>query len=364
LSKKLKPEPKLSVAKRQPPRWQRERNMVLIIWIVIPLIIVMALGLVGFWGYNTYVGVWTQPIVEIGNETIGNATAGNVTTGNVTVLDMRYFVKMLRFYYILNSQGNIDATSFPYQILQQVENNELVRQAAPGLGIQVSPDEVTEEINNGLISSAAGEGNTTGNITGNITLPQTDLGKMYQQWLNYIRLSNSEYRQVVEASILTQKLSDQFKQNVPTEAKQVHVYAIQVDNEGNATEVENRLQNGEDFATLAAEYSTDETTKEYGGDLGWVPEGILSIAIDLQVDQAAFSLSAGNVSQPIQTSNGYYVIKVAEIDDNRPIDDQYREMLASNELNNWFEKQRNTNEIREYLTQTKATWAMNHIAIS
>ncbi len=96
MSRKLKPKPKLSVAKRQPPRWQHERNMVLIIWIVIPLAIALALGLVGYWSYDTYVAAWTQPVVKIGNETIGNATAGNVTKGNVTVLDMRYFVKMLR----------------------------------------------------------------------------------------------------------------------------------------------------------------------------------------------------------------------------------------------------------------------------
>lgn len=356
MSRKLKPKPKLSVAKRQPPRWQHERNLTLIVWIVIPLAIALALGLVGYWSYNTYVAAWTQPVVKIGNETIGNATAGNVTKGNVTVLDMRYFVKMLR-YYSLVSTGNISSTSFPYQVLQWVENDELVRQAAPGLAIQVTTDEVTAKINNDLISSVGGGGNSTGNITGNITLPQTDLGKMYQQWLNYIRLSDSEYRHLVEATLLTQKLSDQITQSVPTEAKQVHVYAIKVDTEGNATEVEKRLQNGEDFATLAAEVSTDETTKQYGGDLGWVPQGILIS----ELDQAAFSLAEGNVSEPIVSTNGYYIIKVAGIED-RPIDDQYRQMLASTAFTNWFEEQRNIVEIKDYyLTQAKATWAMNHI---
>jgi foldase protein PrsA len=357
LSKKLKPQPKLSVAKRQPPRWQHERNLTLIVWIVIPLVIALALGLVGYWGYNTYVAAWTQPIAKIGNETIGNATAGNVTKGNVTVIDMRYYVKMLRFY-SLSSTGNTDASTFPSQVLYQLENDELVRQAAPGLGIQATPDEVTEKINNDLISSAGGGGNTTGNITGNITLPQTDLGKMYQQWLNYIRLSDSEYRQFVEDTLLTQKLNDQITQNVPTEGKQVDVYAIQVANEGNATEVENKLNNGEDFATVAEEYSLDNTTKQNGGDLGWLPQGILLP----ELDQAAFSLAAGNVSQPILASNGYYyVIKVAEIDNNRPIDEQYQQILASNEFTNWFTEERNIIEIREYLDQTKATWAMNHI---
>jgi foldase protein PrsA len=331
--------------------------MVLIIWIVIPLVIALALGLVGYWSYNTYVAAWTQPVVKIGNETIGNATAGNVTKGNVTVLDMRYFVKMLRLY-SLGSEGNISSTTFPYQALQQIENDELLRQAAPGLGIQVTSNEVTETINGYLTSSAGGGGNTTGNVTGNITLPQTDLGKMYQQWLDQTRLSDSEYRQVVEAILLTQKLKEQLKEkNVPTEAKQVYLYVIKVDNEGNATEVEKRLQNGEDFATLAAEVSTDETTKQYGGNLGWMPQGVLIS----ELDQAAFSLAAGNVSEPIVSTNGYYIIKVSEIDENRVIDDQYREILASNAFTNWFKEQRNIVEIREYLSQAKATWAMNHI---
>ncbi len=181
---------------------------------------------------------------------------------------------------------------------------------------------------------------------------------MYQQWLNYIHLSDSEYRQVVEAALLTQKLNDQIKQNIPTEGKQVHVYAIKAANEGNATEVENLLKNGGNFTTVAAEYSTDATTKQYGGDLGWVPQGILLP----ELDQAAFSLPAGNVSEPIVSTKGYYIIKVAEIDNNRPIDNQYRQILASTAFNNWFTEQRKVVEIRDYyLTQAKVTWAMNHI---
>jgi parvulin-like peptidyl-prolyl isomerase len=330
--------------------------LTLIVWIVIPLAIALALGLVGYWSYDTYVAAWTQPVVKIGNETIGNATAGNVTKGNVTVLDMRYYVKMLRFY-SLSSTGNTDATTFPYQVLQQLEDNELVIQAAPGLGIQATPDEVTKKINDDLTSSVTGGGNTTGNTTGNITLTPTDLAKMYQQLLNYVRLSDSEYRHYVEATLLTQKLNDQIKQSVPTEGKQVHVYAIKVDNQGNATEIETKLKNGEDFSTLAAEYSTDNTTKQYGGDIGWVPQGLLLP----ELDQAAFSLAAGNVSEPIVTTTGYYIIKVAEIDNNKTIDDYYRGILASNAFTNWFKEQRKIVEIREDLSQDKATWAMNHI---
>jgi len=361
LSRKLKPEPKLSVAKRKPPRWQYERNLTLIIWIVIPLIIALAVGLVGYWGYDTYVAVWNQPIAKIGNDTItiGNGTASRVVKGNVTTLDMRYYVKMLRLYSLTG--GNTSSSSFPYQVLQQMENDVLVSRAAPGLGLQVTRNEITAKINNDLISSVGGgntTGNSTANITGNITLPQSDLGKLYQQWLDYVKLTDSEYRQVIGDALLTQKLQDQITQSIPTEGKQVHLYAIVVPNEGNATEVENLLKNGGNFTTIAEEYSTDETTKQYGGDLGWVPQGILLP----EIDQVAFSLPEGNISAPIVSTNGYYIIKVAEIDNNRTIDEQYRQMLANTAYNNWFTEQRKLVRIIEYLNQTKATWAMNHIS--
>jgi parvulin-like peptidyl-prolyl isomerase len=357
LSRKLKPEPKLSVAKRKPPRWQYERNLTVVIWIAIPLIILLALGLVGYWGYDTYVGVWNQPIVKIGNQTIVDPTTGNTVKGDVTTLDMRYFVKLLRLY-TLTSQGNTTSSSFPYQVLQQIENDELVKRAAPGLAIYVSQDEVTAKINENLISSAQSGGNSTGNITGNITQPQTDLGKIYKQWLDYVHLTDTEYRQVVEGTLLTQKLNDQITQSIPTEGKQAHVYAIVLANEGNATAVENLLKSGGNFTQIAEEYSTDETSRQNGGDLGWLPQGILIP----ELDKAAFSLPAGNISEPIVSTNGYYIIKVAEIDNNRPIEDQYRQMLASTAYNNWFTEQRKLVQIIEYLNQTNATWATNHIS--
>jgi foldase protein PrsA len=324
-----------------------------------PLVIAVAVGLMGYWAYNTYVAAWTQPIAKIGNETIINPTTGKEIKGNVTVIDMRYYVKMLRFYSLYSTGNNTDATTFPYDVLRTIENTKLVTRAAPQLGLQVTPDEVTDRINNDMISLAGGGGNSTGNITGNITLPETDLGKIYQQWLNYVRLSDSEYRNYVEDTLLTDKLDEQITQSIPTEGKQVHVYAIQLANEGNATEVIDKLNNGGDFATLAAEYSLDEASKQDGGDLGWVPQGILFP----ELDQAAFSLAAGNVSQPLLASNGYYyVIKAAEIEENRPIDEQFREILASTAYSNWFTEQRNVTEIREYLNKTKADWAVNHIA--
>jgi hypothetical protein len=43
------------------------------------------------------------------------------------------------------------------------------------------------------------------------------------------------------------------------------------------------------------------------------------------------------------------------------VGETYQQMLAYNAFTNWFTEQRNATEIREYLDQTKITWALNHV---
>ncbi len=380
MSKKLKPKPKVTVAKRVPPRWQRERNLVLIAWILIPLTIALAVGLVGYWSYDTYVSVWHKPVAKI----------------NDTVLDMDYYVKMLRLY-AMNSGQQVDTTTFPYTVLYDLENSELLRQKATELGIQITPEEITEKINSYLTDLVGGnstqgnttqgnttQGNTTqGNTTqGNTTQPTINLDETYQQWLTSIRLTDSEYRQVVETTLLSDKILSYLKltdseyteavdagtlndkliefltaYRVPSEAKQVHLHAIKVDTEEQATQVRERLLAGEEFAIVALELSQDEESRQFGGDLGWIPQGVLYT----EIDDAAFSLPIGNISQSIETSQGFYVIKVSEINEKMPIASSYRDILASNEQKKWLDEQRNASVIIEYLDQDKIVWAMNKI---
>jgi parvulin-like peptidyl-prolyl isomerase len=375
LSRKLKPKPKVTVAKRQPARWQRERTLVLVAWILIPLTIALALGLVGYWSYDTYVSVWHKPVAKI----------------NDTVLDMDYYVKMLRLY-AMNSGQQVDTTTFPYTVLYDIENSELLKQKTAELGIQVTPEEITTKINSYLADLAGGnstEGNTTqgnttqGNTTqGNTTQPTINSEEAYQQWLTSIRLTDSEYRQVVEITLLSDKILSYIKltdseyqeavdagtlndklieflttYRVPSEAKQVHLHAIKVDTEEQASQVRERLLAGEEFAIVALELSQDEESRQFGGDLGWIPQGVLYT----EIDDAAFSLPIGNISQSIETSQGFYVIKVSEINEKMPIASSYRDILASNEQKKWLDEQRNASVIIEYLDQDKIVWAMNKI---
>jgi peptidyl-prolyl cis-trans isomerase D len=71
--------------------------------------------------------------------------------------------------------------------------------------------------------------------------------------------------------------------------------------------VDQKAQHGGDFAALAKQYSED-TTKDAGGDLGWIVRG----QTVPEFEQAAFTLPVGSVSDLVHTQYGFHVIHVIE----------------------------------------------------
>jgi peptidyl-prolyl cis-trans isomerase SurA len=69
-----------------------------------------------------------------------------------------------------------------------------------------------------------------------------------------------------------------------------------------------RLQSGENFATVAQEYSEDPRTAAGGGDMGFVPASALNS--DAQLKQAVTALKVGQVSGIIRTSIGFHILKL------------------------------------------------------
>ena len=71
-----------------------------------------------------------------------------------------------------------------------------------------------------------------------------------------------------------------------------------------------RAKAGEDFGKLAREVSEDPGSKEGGGDLGWVSQGMMVP----QFEQALFALKKGELSaEPVRTPFGFHAIKVSEV---------------------------------------------------
>lgn len=75
-----------------------------------------------------------------------------------------------------------------------------------------------------------------------------------------------------------------------------------------ASETHALLQAGTPFSTLAYWYSEDAESGKRGGELGWVEEG----KIDQAVFERALSMKKGEVSEPINTATGYYIVQLLD----------------------------------------------------
>ncbi|EJR55362.1 peptidylprolyl isomerase [Bacillus cereus] len=104
------------------------------------------------------------------------------------------------------------------------------------------------------------------------------------------------------------------KDNHKPEMKVSHIL---VKDEKTAKEIKEKLNNGEDFAALAKQYSEDPGSKEQGGEIaGFAPGQTVK-----EFEEAAYKLDAGQVSDPVKTSYGYHIIKVTDKKELKPFDE-------------------------------------------
>jgi peptidyl-prolyl cis-trans isomerase SurA len=71
-------------------------------------------------------------------------------------------------------------------------------------------------------------------------------------------------------------------------------------------EIQEKLEQGEDFEELAREFSDDTSSANIGGDMGWFPPA----AYGERVEQTLLGLQDGEVSQPFQTVQGWHIIQL------------------------------------------------------
>ncbi|HAJ34368.1 MAG TPA: hypothetical protein DCL15_01565 [Chloroflexi bacterium] len=102
-----------------------------------------------------------------------------------------------------------------------------------------------------------------------------------------------------------------------------------------ANELRQRLLAGEDFATLAAEYSDDPGSAANGGDLGWFGKGQMVAPFE----EAAFSLPIGEISEPVKSDFGYHLIEVLERDSARPKSQAQLDQERTQAFQTWLQTQ-------------------------
>lgn len=91
-----------------------------------------------------------------------------------------------------------------------------------------------------------------------------------------------------------------------TAADDLRASHILVKTEEEALDVKKRLDQGEDFATLARKASLDLATKFKGGDLGAIKKG----QTVPQFEKTLLALKVGETSRPVATQFGWHIIRL------------------------------------------------------
>lgn len=103
--------------------------------------------------------------------------------------------------------------------------------------------------------------------------------------------------------------------------------------------VQEKLKSGEDFAALAKSYSEDTASKENSGDIGFISAG----QTIKEFEEAAFALKVGEVSDIVETTFGYHLIKATDhkdeyIKDFSEVTDTIKSYLLKTKQNGEWEK--------------------------
>ncbi len=145
-------------------------------------------------------------------------------------------------------------------------------------------------------------------------------------------------KRMISDEIVVQKMTQKIKGDVkvtPDDMREIRVQHILIKESDKklAEQVLDKAKKGQDFASLAKEYSIDPGTASNGGDLGFFPKG----AMVKEFEDAAFALKPGEISGLVKTPYGYHIIKMDESRLRRNVkQDELLEQKRQNVFNQWF----------------------------
>ena len=228
-----------------------------------------------------------------------------------------YEAELNRYLAAQGSSTSVDKLDAETIVLEDLISQTLLMQGADENGFDLSDDDIETRLEK-LILEAGGDAE-------------------FNQWLELSGYDLESLKLSLARSIKAAWMRDQILAGVPEIIPHVNLRQIFFLDVGQAHQVLRELESGRDFATTAAEI--DPLT---GGELGWVPRNFL---LHKEIEEAAFALLPGEISQVIETSVGYHIIQVVAIEDERRLSPAARLIWQELALRDWVDLQREVSNI-------------------
>lgn len=259
--------------------------------------------------------------------------AGEIRGVEFTMGDLVERIRVLQGINRYQSGGQVDLSVIPFQYLQDLLNAEILRQAAPGLGLRATPEDVDAAIRRQFYPTPpAGQQTDPGQL-------DREFENNYQEFLTQVRLSEEEYRTLVQEQLLEARLMALLGANISEKPETIAVEWIRLEHGGGVApqEVRDRLDN-ERFAAVAAEVGQPVGFANQQGYVGWVPEGAfpsLDEALFGNPEEEVEPLAVGEISDPISTQEGVYIIHKLSEPVEHELTDLMRLKLNREMVENW-----------------------------
>lgn len=257
--------------------------------------------------------------------------AGSVNNVEFTMGDLVQRIRVLQGVNRYQG-GRVDLSIVPFEYLQNLVNVEILRQAAPGLGIKPSEAAIEDELRRQFQPTVPeGQEVDPGQL-------DREFRNNYQTFLTATGLTDSEYRVIIEEEITDFGLFLLQGQSVenPQEHVEVRWIRIPVDpQEAGSSEllpdqVARRLE-VEPFEVVAREVSRSAGYADQSGYVGWVPRGAFPdldpiLYGDEELGTAA--LDPGEVSLPFYARDGIFIVEKLSGPEERDLGDRMMVKLS------------------------------------
>ncbi len=230
---------------------------------------------------------------------------------NDSVISIGYLIRRLE------AAGTTDTRA----MLKTLIDEELIRQAGPRLGIEITDEEIDEA----LRLFARGD---------NEFMSDAEYKNWYRIRLNESQLNDSEFKELWRVFLIGSRIREIEAAKAPTVAEQVRLSYILAESYEAAAAVFERLAAGEVFADLAAEVSIDAETASNGGEMGWFPLAALGDFAKL-----AFQLEIGEYTGPMvlaEDGNLHGIFLATDRAASREIDADTLAIVRSNAIVEWL----------------------------